>query len=88
MNLADKLVYAKIGMCDPNYGADGYMDYPQEGITYKEALVLALAGNSAMIVANQSKGKELNTIKVMVDPDATANNILLQVDAIIKELEK
>ncbi len=81
MNLADKPVY-------PFVNSDGFVTsrLSQDidmasfsGITYKEALVLALAGNSGLVdVQIRAEDEELTYVKLLMQ---TA-------DSIIKELEK
>ena len=69
MNLADKLVYpiSHAMVCN--------------GITYKEALVLALAGNPATIENGDDDYKRFNA-------EQSANVIRVRADAIIKEMEE
>ena len=74
MNLADKWAYPHevINHIDKTLT-------PFSGITFKEALVLALAGNSGLVdVQIRAEDEELTYVKLLMQ---TA-------DAIIKEMEK
>ena len=71
MNLADKPVH-------PFQESGRWSDEDmEEGITYKEALVLALAGNPAVVETFHSLTFEQN-----------ATNLLEQADEIIKQMEE
>ncbi|KKK49875.1 hypothetical protein LCGC14_3130640 [marine sediment metagenome] len=81
MSLANKPVY-------PFVNSDGFVTsrLSQDidmasfsGITYKEALVLALAGNSEMV---------LDDDKQRMTYEWAAQSIVSQADSILKELEK
>ena len=73
MNLADKPVH-------PFQESGRWSDEDmEEGITYKEALVLALAGNSALL---------MNDGGCLISDEAFAKVVTLQADAIIKQMEK
>jgi len=74
MNLADKGVYP----IDGTHLSQGFNE-DFGGITYKEALVLHLAGNSGLVdVQIRAEDEDLTYVKLLMQ---TA-------DAIIKELEK
>lgn len=81
MKLSDKLIYpVKIKNLQFNETTEHF------GITYKEALVLALAGNSKMIqFQSQAASKEINRI---YDSEDCAERIEIFADAIIKQLEE
>ncbi len=74
MNLADKRVYP----IDGTHLSQGFNE-DFGGITYKEALVLALAGNSNIVIKYNLGGLRFA---------GNAMDIIKQADAIIKELEK
>ena len=68
MKLADKPCYAAIG-------DSRSQNYLQEGLTFKERLVIALASNPAFV-------------NMELSYDVCAEYMVLQTDAIIAELEK
>ncbi len=81
MDLANKPVYPKSGV----YNSEKGIKYEQHGITYREVLILALAGNPE-ITTQAHKDRNI--------PDGygimrwNAEKIRRQADAIIKEMEK
>ena len=73
MKLADKPCYPFEGLDAENKRITNYM-----GLTYKEALVLALAGNHSMVEWDESNPDYKFNAKIITE----------QADAIIKEMEK
>lgn len=53
----------------------------KEGLTFRERLIIALASNPEMMCVN----KEFDSL---IDKDITAENLIKQADAIIKQLEE
>ena len=72
MNLSDKPCYA----CTDN------KNFLQKGITFRERLIIALAGNPRITFESIGDNGEGNLF-----PSKTADRIIQQADAIIKELE-
>lgn len=72
MNLANKLCYPS-DVLNPD----------RVGLTFRERLIIALAGNPNLVMKYQDKGETY--YPHIVD---TAANIIQQADAIIKQLEQ
>ena len=76
MNLSDKPCYPILNDSkEVGYGHHEYLFY-QCGLTFRERLIIALAGNPAIYTADYG------------EPITTEAFIVKQADAIIKELEK
>lgn len=83
MNLADKLIHP-LSLVEVGGIINDNLDYDTSretaGITYKEALVLALAGNPEYVYRLNREPED--------NDKSTAIRLIKQADAIIKEMEK
>ncbi len=86
MNLADKQVNPRLNQAYENRKDGGWYIESEDGITYKEALVLALAGNPALVYEASEATNSAQEIADIYTVNAKIINT--RADAIIKELEK
>jgi hypothetical protein len=91
MSLRDKPVYPYIHERQLNDGYGSVREDFQKGLTFREALIISLASNPVMIkqdkrIINQAPDRV--TKELVLFPEESAEMIIRQADAIIKELEK
>jgi hypothetical protein len=91
MSLANKSVYPIITGIEKYTNGAGYDVQGLDGLTFREALIVSLASNPVMIKQDNrivDKTDKMITKELMLFPEESAKMIVLQADAIIKELEK
>ena len=86
MKLADKPCYPRIAYLHKNEDGDYPCIYEDDGLTFRERLIIALASNPAVIMTRDER-LDADRIKQVVKYEETSVAIRKQADAIIKEME-